>query len=1455
MQSNTFASVVPPLRPPPNDDGAPSTSCTFHLLDITVKQRDSQIVVYLCGVQADGRSVCVEVHYFEPPLYLHVPRHYGVRHVREILARLLKLSHNCRVEMEERWYAFGYQPDKKTLAKVSCDSMADYRRLKYAFSDQSYGDRAPARGHTLRLHRLKPANTDEFRVHMALDRNLPLLFQMETGVTVSSWVQCTHLQPSRTTSSVTRSAKTVIQHVRPVSTQQQQGLAPLVVASFDIEAYSSSGAFPQSHIPSNKIICIGMVFVTYPGEDRRRVCLCLGPVDATDAPKNTYFLSFDTEALLLAGYAELLQHMDPDVVCGYNTYGFDYKFMCDRYERMIFDGWRGVSEQVYDRARAEFHDPDTETHTDARILGVYETYESLLDARSYFSQGRAAEAFGYQHRFDGGDGPCEYKITELTSAAKGQNILHRFDKIGRVDVDMWLYIKDNFKLSSYKLDFVARHFLGGDTGKIALTAKEMFAVYEEDTAAGMRTIADYCLVDCDLPVELMFKLHTLENANEMAIVCSTDMHAIFNRGQQIKAFSLFCREAIAKGYVVNFEDVRRPDEYQGATVLDPIQGFHRQPVATLDFASLYPSIMQANNLCYSTYVFPNEKGRLRSGEYAEFGEHTFVRAETREGILKQILSSLLAQRKIAKKAKKEATDPFTRAIHDGRQLALKIACNSVYGATGVSNGMLPCFPIAESTTRIGREWINQCVDITHARYPDAEVVYGDSVVGHTPLLLRKKGGKIIVRRIDELASSSEWVPIAGGKECCALHGVESWTASGWTVIHRIIRHRVQKALVTVNTTTGIVVCTTDHSLLRPNGEEVSPNHLRKGDQLMVSSFPDTVSSRTRYTWDVWFLRAYVHRPSSTSFSTLKEAVEWSGNSIRWSNEWEWQPQHRHIILNEDMARLLGMFVGDGSCGSYSCQSGKKNSWALNNANRALLDEYVVCATRVFPDFQWRILDTIGSSHVYKLVPQSPNKGAIVNLVRFFRRLCYEPNGEKRIDDSVLNAPMTVREAFWKGLRDADGTKASKYPEISQKGEKICLSIVALLTSIGYTHVTVDARPDKPGVYRMRARKEHRKAPGTIRSITPYAKQELYVYDLTTDNQHFHAGIGNLIVHNTDSVMIKFNFPCSEEGMEQCFREGEVLADVLTEHFAQVTGTTGIVIMEMEKVSWPFLIFKEKKRYVSRYFEDPTKPGKIDAKGVQLVRRDGAPIQRDLYRQIVECIFPLEGAVKNTEDIERDIVQIVRTFLDDITHDRMPIEAYTISKTLRNDYKNGGHNIPHVALYHSVLQRIASGQLTMDPPKSGDRFPYVVIQGPKNSKIYERVECPHLAKTTELDKVYYIQNQLMNAVAQLIEFFSPRVLGLFVEAIAEVQRQQEGTQRITNFFGGGAAKKEGLPPPPKKKQKKSTNSKNDDAPSISSFFGATEARPPPLLKKPLQKEKKKKTDQAPPSIASFFVKKK
>lgn len=112
------------------------------------------------------------------------------------------------------------------------------------------------------------------------------------------------------------------------------------------------------------------------------------------------------------------------------------------------------------------------------------------------------------------------------------------------------------------------------------------------------------------------------------------------------------------------------------------------PIATLDFASLYPSIMMAHNLCYTTLLTGKKEAekfnnddvtKTPNGDY-------FVKSTIKKGILPIILEELISARKQAKNELKEETDPFKRAVLDGRQLALKISANSVYGFTGAQIG-------------------------------------------------------------------------------------------------------------------------------------------------------------------------------------------------------------------------------------------------------------------------------------------------------------------------------------------------------------------------------------------------------------------------------------------------------------------------------------------------------------------------------------------------------------------------------------------------------------------------------------------------------------------------------------------------------------------------------------------------------------------------------------------------
>jgi DNA polymerase elongation subunit (family B) len=309
-------------------------------------------------------------------------------------------------------------------------------------------------------------------------------------------------------------------------------------------------------------------------------------------------------------------------------------------------------------------------------------------------------------------------------------------------------------------------------------------------------VAAYCAKDCDLPLDLLERLHVMSTLIQMSRVACTDLPDLVTRGQQIKVFQLIATFAHAD-YVINDQDLAefhhldmaavRPavaalpskvgepvlellqklDDcgegdhrdafetavlglsptvpgvvnlkelirgYEGAVVLEPTVGYHEHPVATLDFASLYPSIMQARNVCYSTLLLPSRQARVwprLSPALQEQSEMHTIRGKTytlmtdQPGVLPRILGQLLAARRAVKKAMKSATG-FEHALLNGKQLALKVSCNSVYGFMGVNAGYLPCKPLAAIVTAAGRQMIEATRDAIYARYPGSAVIYGDT---------------------------------------------------------------------------------------------------------------------------------------------------------------------------------------------------------------------------------------------------------------------------------------------------------------------------------------------------------------------------------------------------------------------------------------------------------------------------------------------------------------------------------------------------------------------------------------------------------------------------------------------------------------------------------------------------------------------------------------------------------
>ncbi|KAF6743062.1 delta DNA polymerase [Ephemerocybe angulata] len=329
----------------------------------------------------------------------------------------------------------------------------------------------------------------------------------------------------------------------------------------------------------------------------------------------------------------------------------------------------------------------------------------------------------------------EVKNTHFSSKAFGNRDSKETTIDGRLQLDILQFMQREHKLRSYSLNSVCAQFLGEQKEDVH---HSVITELQNGTPESRRCLAIYCLKDAYLPQRLMDKLMCFVNYTEMARVTGVPFNYLLSRGQSTKVLSQLYRKANSVGYVIpSMKGEGTDEQYEGATVIEPKKGYYDVPIATLDFSSLYPSIMMAHNLCYTTLLDKatiERLGLVKDVDYVQTPNNDlFVKKSKRKGLLPIILEDLISARKRAKADLKKEKDPFKKAVFDGRQLALKISANSVYGFTGATVGKLPCLAISSSTTAYGRQMIERTKQEVEAEYSiangkehDAEVIYGDT---------------------------------------------------------------------------------------------------------------------------------------------------------------------------------------------------------------------------------------------------------------------------------------------------------------------------------------------------------------------------------------------------------------------------------------------------------------------------------------------------------------------------------------------------------------------------------------------------------------------------------------------------------------------------------------------------------------------------------------------------------
>lgn len=577
-----------------------------------------------------------------------------------------------------------------------------------------------------------------------------------------------------------------------------------------------SSMFPA--LKGDIVTFIGSTFMRY-GDEKPYMNHCIVRDTCSEMPHvdNAVLESYPTEKEVLLAWTKLIQRENPDIIIGYNIFGFDYYFMYQR----------------------------------AKELGI---------TRPFLQLSRNKNEVCLKKDWRTGKEGLEENTIHIAS---GQHDLKFVNMTGRLQIDLYNYLRRDYNLTKYKLDYVSGYFIGDSVksvthqdGKTKIQSKNLsgldvgsyinfeeeahsvdsykdgakFQVIEMNKEDGTfwidgeespdmtkkvrwglakddvtpqdifrmtnegpderALIAKYCIQDCNLVHHLLNKIDVVTGYVEMASLCSVPLDFLVMRGQGIKLTSYLAKKCREKGTLMPVLDKANSDEgYEGAIVLPPKSDLYlEEPVACVDYSSLYPSSMISENISPDSKVWTKEydlKGNMiaETGEKDADGNYIYdnldgykyvditydtyawrrkvstnpksammkvkVGSKTCRfaqfpngelGILPSILKECLAARKATRKLIPQQKDEFMKNVLDKRQLSIKVTANSMYGQTGAKTSTFYEKDVAASTTATGRKLLTYAQRVIEEAYKDrvvetekhgtvktdAEYVYGDT---------------------------------------------------------------------------------------------------------------------------------------------------------------------------------------------------------------------------------------------------------------------------------------------------------------------------------------------------------------------------------------------------------------------------------------------------------------------------------------------------------------------------------------------------------------------------------------------------------------------------------------------------------------------------------------------------------------------------------------------------------
>jgi len=811
---------------------------------------------------------------------------------------------------------------------------------------------------------------------------------------------------------------------------------------------------------------------------------------------------------------------------------------------------------------------DADFEADVR---VFEAEEAMLEAFvDYIDETDPDVLTGWN--FDDFDAPYFLdRLEELQSFDHDYDLsvdrLSRVDEVwrsgwggpdikGRVVFDLlYAYKRTQFtELESYRLDAVGEQELG--VGKERYTG-DIGDLWEDDP----ERLLEYNLRDVELCVELDREQDIVDFWDEVRTFVGCKLEDATTPGDAVDMYVL---HKLHGEFALPSKGQQESEDYEGGAVFDPITGV-RENVTVLDLKSLYPMCMVTTNASPETKVDPD----TYDGDTYRAPNGTHFRKEP-DGVIREMVDELLTERE-EKKSQRNSFDPDNPEYErfDRQQAAVKVIMNSLYGVLGWDRFRLYDKEMGAAVTATGREVIDYTDEVVANE--GYEVVYGDSVTGDRPIVVRDPDGSVRIQPIEALferasANAEERVPLASDGGTATASGTDKdrlplsgWDAlsvdeageTEWRPITQVIRHETQKDVVTLQHKFGESTTTRDHSYVVDEGGELverPPDEV--AEPLRVDGLPDVDTVDTVDIYDV--LNGYTRTYEDGRMVGAENAVE-KTKRIHADDEWVWFGQSHHDgiekipmvkreidLTGEDgraLVRLLAAYVSEGSASTTETTDSRYGA-SISESRRPWLEQLQSDYHRLFEDTTASIIDSDTtdqrtveyetadgvSSTVYD---DATKKLQMMNELAavFFRQFAGQTSRGKRIPSFVFHLPDTLQSLFLDILIDGDGSR--EFPRYSESyaernfdfettSRELAGGLSMLLTQRGKKH-SLKYRDEKDS-YTIRTCDYYRSGRDPVVTDTAH---DGYVYDLSVEeNENFVDAVGGIVLHNTDSVMLQ-----------------------------------------------------------------------------------------------------------------------------------------------------------------------------------------------------------------------------------------------------------------------------------------------------------------------------------------------